>query len=154
MVPSRTVFSMDSKTDKLVKDTNLKVTITSRKGDYQLQVFTERAAKDADANGLRRTYSLTEIVSGGVMAENWGRQDIDGITRLLSSLLQYSDYEISHVVSDWIVKCPECSHEERGRHYETRPVNCRSTSKLGCSLKDKQKFTKMAVITEVEEPIE
>lgn len=145
---------MESNIDRLVKDKNLKVTITSRKVDYQIQVFTERAAKDADAKGLRRTYSLTELDSGGVMAENWGRQDIDGIIGLLSRLLQYSDYEISQVVSDWIVKCPECGHEERGRHYETRPVNCRSPSMISCSLKDKLKFKKEAAFTEVEEPIE
>jgi hypothetical protein len=136
--------------EKLVDNKDLKITILSRKGDYQIQVYTERAAKDADATGLRRTYSLTELDSGGVISENWGRKDPDRLSLLLSRLLQYSDYDISSVVSDWIVTCPECGHQERGRHYEPRPISCRSPSSTKCSLKAKKKFKEKAVITEEE----
>jgi hypothetical protein len=109
---------MGSRLDKLVLDKNIKITISSRKGDYQIQVCTERAAKDADATDLRRTYALTELATGQVMTENWERKDPEASSLLLSGLLQYSDYEITKVVADWVVTCPECGHTERGRHYE------------------------------------
>jgi len=86
--------------------------------------------------------------------ENCGRETLEELSLLLSRLLQYSDYEISRVVSDWVFTCPECGHEERGRHYEPRPVNRRSAASTKCTLRNKKKFKEQAFFNEEEVTIE
>ena len=68
---------------RVIPDKNLRVTITSDKGDYEFQIYTERAAKDADQSGLRRSYALIEI-AGGAKARKNARKGIVARCRLES----------------------------------------------------------------------
>jgi hypothetical protein len=136
---------------RVVPDKSLKAIITSDKGDYEFQIYTERAAKDAVQTGLRRTYALIELAGGSKMVENWGRLDEPAMIRILSNLLRFSDYTMTKVVSGWSVTCPECGHVEKGKHYEPQPRACKSAKSGGCALRDSKVFTQKAEITEVEE---
>jgi hypothetical protein len=138
---------------RVAPDKNLKVVITSDKGDYEFQIYTERAAKDATQTELRRTYALTELTSGAKMVENWGRLDEPAMIRIFSNLLSFSAYSITKVVSDWIVTCPECGHIEKGKHYEPQPRACKSQKSHGCTLRTSAAFLGKAEITEVEERV-
>lgn len=148
-------LNMDVGPDNLipmvVQDKNLKVVITSKKGDYEFQIYTEPAAKNATQNDLRRTYLLAELSSGAKMVENWGRLDATAMIRIFSNLLLFSNYSITKIVSDWKVSCPECSHTEQGRHYEPQPRTCKAPKNKGCSLRGSKDFAGKAEITEVEE---
>ena len=139
---------------RVIPDKNLRVTITSDKGDYEFQIYTERAAKDAEQSGLRRTYALTELAGDAKMVENWGRLDEIAMVRIFSNLLSVSEYSITNVVSDWKVTCPECGHVEEGKHYEPQPRACKSAKSSSCPLRSSKDFAGKAVISEVHEHLE
>jgi len=136
---------------KAIPDKNLKLIITSDKGDYEFHIYTERAAKDAKQSGLRRSYALIELASGAKMVENWGTLDEEAMIRIFSNLLSFSDYAINRVFSDWVVTCPECGHVENGKHYESQPRSCKSPKSSGCTMRTRKSFLESAETADVEE---
>jgi hypothetical protein len=137
---------LDYRIRTLLKNHELKVVLDSPDKDYRFEYYTT-TVKDRKTGELRyvRTYRLLDLRRGGVTQEPWDVFELEKQTTLVTGLLHYSRYQISKIVTGWMIKCPSCGQIMRGKIWEAVPTTCTAESSPKC----RQRFDDDHLVEEI-----
>ena len=120
--------------DRILRDFDLEMTLSSPCGNYTVVYSTSIVAKDAkEPFNFSRSYWLAIKSNQSVMMSPWDDFEHNKQIKLVMGLLTFSNYKISSIVNGWTIQCPRCKTHYDGKIWRNSPKKCEGTLKFqGC----------------------